>query len=118
MRLECGAARLAVDNSIHRPVYCLRNSGLLGSGSTRLGLSQISTAEDHGSTLRWGSASVRPMATPGRPGIRGIAKQFGVSPMTVQNVARARGSALRENYGPRLRVIARGTTRPAPHPDL
>ena len=40
MRLECGAARLAVDNSIHRPVYCLRNSGLLGSGSTRLGLSQ------------------------------------------------------------------------------
>ncbi len=29
------------------------------------------------------------LATPGRPGIRVIAKQFGVSPMTVQNVARA-----------------------------
>jgi DNA invertase Pin-like site-specific DNA recombinase len=28
------------------------------------------------------------MAVPGRPGIRVIAKQFGVSPMTVQNVAR------------------------------
>jgi hypothetical protein len=28
-------------------------------------------------------------ACPGRPGIRVIAKQFGVSPMTVQNVARA-----------------------------
>jgi hypothetical protein len=27
------------------------------------------------------------MAVPGRPGIRVIAKQFGVSPMTVQNVA-------------------------------
>jgi DNA invertase Pin-like site-specific DNA recombinase len=27
------------------------------------------------------------MAVPGRPGIRMIAKQFGVSPMTVQNVA-------------------------------
>ena len=29
------------------------------------------------------------LATPGRPGIRVIAKQFGVSPMTVQNLARA-----------------------------
>ena len=29
------------------------------------------------------------LATPGRSGIRVIAKQFGVSPMTVQNVARA-----------------------------
>ena len=29
------------------------------------------------------------LAVPGRPGIRVIAKQFGVSPMTVQNVARA-----------------------------
>ena len=28
------------------------------------------------------------LAVPGRPGIRVIAKQFGVSPMTVQNVAR------------------------------
>jgi hypothetical protein len=27
------------------------------------------------------------LAVPGRPGIRVIAKQFGVSPMTVQNVA-------------------------------
>jgi hypothetical protein len=58
------------------------------------------------------------MATPCRPGIRGIAKQFGVSPMTVQNVTRARSSGVSENYGPRLRVIARGTTRPAPTSDL
>ena len=29
------------------------------------------------------------LAVPGRPGIRVIAKQFGVSPMTVQKVARA-----------------------------
>jgi hypothetical protein len=29
-----------------------------------------------------------PLPVPGRPGIRVIAKQFGVSPMTVQNVAR------------------------------
>jgi hypothetical protein len=28
------------------------------------------------------------LAVPGRPGIRVIAKQLGVSPMTVQNVAR------------------------------
>ena len=28
------------------------------------------------------------LAVPGRPGIRVIAKPFGVSPMTVQNVAR------------------------------
>jgi DNA invertase Pin-like site-specific DNA recombinase len=28
------------------------------------------------------------LAVPGRPGIRVIAKQFGVSPMTVQNVTR------------------------------
>jgi hypothetical protein len=41
------------------------------------------------------------MATPCRPGIRGIAKQFGVSPMTVQNVTRARSSGVSENYGPR-----------------
>jgi hypothetical protein len=29
------------------------------------------------------------LGCPGRPGIRVIAKQFGVSPMTVQNVSRA-----------------------------
>jgi hypothetical protein len=29
------------------------------------------------------------LAVPGRPGLRVIAKQFGVSPMMVQNVARA-----------------------------
>ena len=32
--------RLAVDNPDYKPIYSLRNSGLLGSGSARLGLSQ------------------------------------------------------------------------------
>jgi hypothetical protein len=30
------------------------------------------------------------LAVPGRPGVRVIAKQFGVSPMTVQNIAHVR----------------------------
>jgi hypothetical protein len=32
--------------------------------------------------------SVRPLATPGRPGVRVIAKRFGVDPRTVQRISR------------------------------
>jgi hypothetical protein len=39
--------------------------------------------------LSWSERIREALAVPGRPGIRVIAKQLGVSPMTVQNVARA-----------------------------
>jgi hypothetical protein len=32
--------------------------------------------------------SLRPLATPGRPGVRVIAKRFGVDPGTVQRISR------------------------------
>jgi DNA invertase Pin-like site-specific DNA recombinase len=35
-----------------------------------------------------GKALGRPLAAPGRPGIREIAKQFGVAPNTVQRISR------------------------------